>query len=309
MNYTLNQLRIFLKVAQTSSITRAAEELNLTQPAVSIQLSNFQRQFEIPLTELLNKRIYITDFGKEIARAAENILQEVYAINYKSHQYKGQLSGRLKISVVSTGKYVMPYFLAGFMQQHTGVELLLDVTNRTRVFESLQQNEIDFALVSLLPAPGIDLQNESLIQNRLYLVGNKSFSPGQSANPKKLLEQLPLIFRENGSATRLVMEQFIEKKQWPVQKKMVLTSNEAVKQAVIAGLGYSVMPLIGIRNDLENGQLKIIPVSGLPIRSEWNLVWLSGKKLPPVALAYLDYLRSDKNKIVKEHFHWVKDFI
>ncbi|HEX4875025.1 MAG TPA: LysR family transcriptional regulator [Chitinophagaceae bacterium] len=308
MDYTLNQLRIFLKVAQTGSITRAAEELNLSQPAVSIQLRNFQRQFEIPLTEFLHKRLYITDFGKEIALAAENILQEAYAINYKSHQYKGQLSGRLRISVVSTGKYVMPYFLTGFLQLHTGVELALDVTNRARVLESLQQNEIDFALISLMPAPGLAIEKEALIQNRLYLVGNQSVTQDSAASPKKMLEQLPLIFRESGSATRMVMEQFIEKKQWPVQKKMVLTSNEAVKQAVLAGLGFAVMPLIGIRNELENGQLRIIPVKGLPIRSEWNLVWLSGKKLSPVALAYLNHLRNEKNSIIQDHFRWVEDF-
>ena len=110
MNYTLNQLRIFLKIVQTQSVTKAAEELHLTQPAVSIQLKNFQDQFEIPLTEVLGRKIYITDFGKEIAVSAENILNQVYAINYKTLAYQGQLTGRLKISVVSTGKYVMPYF-------------------------------------------------------------------------------------------------------------------------------------------------------------------------------------------------------
>ncbi|MFN3666551.1 MAG: LysR family transcriptional regulator, partial [Sediminibacterium sp.] len=110
MNYTLNQLQIFLKVAQTQSVTKAAEELYLTQPAVSIQLKNFQDQFDIPLTEVVGRKLYVTDFGKEIASAAEAILNEVNAINYKTQAYQGQISGRLKISVVSTGKYVMPYF-------------------------------------------------------------------------------------------------------------------------------------------------------------------------------------------------------
>ena len=151
MNYTLNQLRIFLKIVQTQSVTKAAEELHLTQPAVSIQLKNFQDQFEIPLTEVLGRKIYITDFGKEIAVSAENILNQVYAINYKTLAYQGQLTGRLKISVVSTGKYVMPYFLTDFMKQHSGIELLMDVTNKNKVVESLESNEVDFALVSILP--------------------------------------------------------------------------------------------------------------------------------------------------------------
>ena len=151
MNYTLNQLQIFLKIVQTRSVTKAAEELHLTQPAVSIQLKNFQEQFQIPLTEVVSRRIFITDFGMEIAETAENIINLVYAINYKTMAYKGQLIGKLKLSVVSTGKYVMPYFLTEFMKQHSGIELLMDVTNKSKVLESLENNEVDFALVSILP--------------------------------------------------------------------------------------------------------------------------------------------------------------
>src|SRR6478672_5030022 len=117
MNYTFNQLRIFLKICQTQSVTKASEELNLTQPAVSIQLKNLQDQFPIPLTEVVGRKIFITDFGKEIAVAAENILNQIHAINYKTEAHKGKLAGRLKISVVSTGKYVMPYFLSDFLNE------------------------------------------------------------------------------------------------------------------------------------------------------------------------------------------------
>ena len=151
MNYTLHQLQIFLKIAELKSITKASEALHLTQPAVSIQLKNFQDQFPIPLTEVVGRQLYITDFGMEIAKAAEKILNEVHAINYKTLAFKGQLSGRLKISVVSTGKYVMPYFLSDFMKQNKGVDLIMDVTNKSRVVESLENNEVDFALVSVLP--------------------------------------------------------------------------------------------------------------------------------------------------------------
>ena len=138
MNYTLNQLRIYYEIVQASSITKAAERLHLTQPAVSIQLKNFQSQFDLPLTEIVGRRLYITDFGREIAVSAHKILEELEAINYRSQDFKGKLSGRLKISVVSTGKYVIPYFLSGFLRQHEGVELLLDVTNRAEVIQSLE---------------------------------------------------------------------------------------------------------------------------------------------------------------------------
>ncbi len=144
MNYTLNQLQIFWKIAQTKSITKAAEELHLTQPAVSIQLKNFQNQFSIPLTEIIGRQLYITDFGKEIAIAAEEILNQVEEINYKSMVYKGELTGQLKISVVSTGKYVIPFFLKEFLKLHPGVSLKLDVTNKSKVSENIIQNEVDF---------------------------------------------------------------------------------------------------------------------------------------------------------------------
>jgi DNA-binding transcriptional LysR family regulator len=172
MQYTLNQLQIFLKISQTKSITKAAEELFLTQPAVSIQLKNFQNQFQIPLTEVVGRQLFITDFGKEIANAAENILNEVYAINYKTLAYKGQLSGRLKISIVSTGKYIMPYFLSGFLKLNPEIELLLDVTNKSKVIESLENNEVDFSLVSVLPEK-LAIDKVELMQNKLFLIGNQ----------------------------------------------------------------------------------------------------------------------------------------
>lgn len=307
MNYTLNQLQIFLKIAQTQSVTKAAEELHLTQPAVSIQLKNFQDQFDIPLTEVVGRKIYITDFGKEIAEAAENIINQVYAINYKTLAFKGQLTGRLKLSVVSTGKYVMPYFLTDFIKQHTGVELLMDVTNKNKVVESLENNEVDFALVSVLPA-GLNIEKLDLLQNKLYLVGSDSSSFDVGTKTKELFENLPLIFREKGSGTRQSMESFFERKNISVLKKMELTSNEAVKQALLAGLGYSIMPLIGIRNELHNKALQIIPIKGLPITTTWSLVWLKGKKHSPVSTAFLQYLKTNKTQIAHDKFSWYEQY-
>lgn len=307
MNYTLHQLRIFLKVSQTLSITKAADELHLTQPAVSIQLKNFQDQFEIPLIEVINKKIFVTDFGREIAEAADKILAEAYAINFKMHAHKGQLTGKLKISVVSTGKYIAPYFITGFMKEHTGIELLLDVTNKAQVISSLEKNEVDFSLVSVLPE-NLGIEKLPLMQNKLFVVGNHDEKFAKKLHDKKIFERIPLIYREQGSGTRHVMEKFIKKNNLPVRKKMELTSNEAVKQAVIAGLGYSIMPLIGIRNELENGQIRIIPVKGFPIKSTWYLIWLKGKKLSPVAQAYLKYTEKEKKNIIQERFDWFEKY-
>ena len=303
MNYTLNQLQVYLKVVQTLSVTKASEALNLSQPAVSIQLKNFQDQFGVPLIEVIGRKVYVTDFGKEIAEAAENIINQVYAINYKSLAYKNQLTGRLKIASVSTGKYVMPFFLSGFMRQHAGIELLMDVTNKNKVFESLKNNEIDFGLVSFLPS-NLDVEKLDLLQDKLYLVGKRETNTGENVTAKKMFENLPIIFRESGSGTRQLMEKFLQSNNITVLRKVELTSNEAVKQALMAGLGYSIMPFIGIRKEIVSNELQIIPVKGLPFKTTWNLIWLKGKKLSPTAAAFLEYLQKNKEQIVADTFSW-----
>jgi DNA-binding transcriptional LysR family regulator len=307
MNYTLNQINIFLKIVQMQSVTKASEELHLSQPAVSIQLKNFQDQFDIALTEVVGRKIYITDFGREIAEAAENILNQVAAIDNKTLAYKGQLTGRLKISVVSTGKYVMPFFLSDFLKLHDGVQLSMDVTNKNKVLESLENNEVDFALVSLLPLSK-KFEKLDLLQNKLFLVGAVKHHFVKGIPIKELFKDLPLIFREKGSGTRETMEAFIDRNDIPVTKKIELTSNEAVKQALLAGLGYSIMPLIGIRNELHNNELFISPIKGLPIKTNWSLIWLKGKKHSPAALSFLSHLRKEKNKIVNRTFTWYEQY-
>ncbi len=306
MNYTLHQLQIFLKVAQKQSITKAAEELHLTQPAVSIQLKNFQAQFDIPLIETIGRKIYITAFGKEVAQASEAILEQVHAINYRTAEYKGQLFGKLKISVVSTGKYIMPYFLSDFLNANPSVELAMDVTNKRDVIASLYNNEVDFALVSVLPAK-MDIEKMDLLKNKLHLVGNTARS-FKTYTTTDIFKDLPLIFREEGSGTRQTMTEFLARNEVSHIKKMELTSNEAVKQAIISGMGYSIMPLIGIKNELFNKDLQIIAIKGLPITTMWSLIWMKGKRHSPVASAYLEYLKIKKDIIVQEKFSWYEQF-
>ena len=307
MHYTLHQLQIFLKIVETKSITKAAEELNLTQPAVSIQLKKLQEQFDIPLTEVIGRQLYVTHFGAEIAITAQKVLDEVATITYKSKTFKGILSGKLTLSVVSTAKYVMPYFLTDFLNHNKGIDLVMDVTNKSKVVKSLENNEVDFALVSILP-DDIQLQSEILLENKLYLVGNQNAVSEIQNNYSNLFDEYPLIFREEGSATRLVMENYLHRNSIQSAKKMQLTSNEAVKQAVIAGIGYSIMPIIGLKNELENGDIKIITMKGFPIKSNWHLVWLKNKSLSPVAEAYINYIREEKNNLKTNYFSWIDNY-
>jgi len=307
MNYTLHQLQVFLKTTQTKSITKAAEELHLTQPAVSIQLKNFQSQFDIPLMEIVGRRIHVTDFGHEIAHAAEKIINEVHAINYKTLSHKGLLAGKLKISIVSTGKYVMPYFLSNFMKENEGIELIMDVTNRSKVIENIENNEVDFALISLMPER-LKIERLELMNNKLFLIGKANGSLNKNHYPNSILEEYPLIYRESGSGTRHMMENYLTQHKIIVKKKIQLTSNEAVKQAVLAGLGYSIMPLIGIKNEITNGDLDIIPIEGLPLITNWNLVWPQRKKFSPVANTFLQHLQEEKENIIAKSFAWYEQF-
>lgn len=297
MNYTIHQLQIFLEVVKHKSVTKASKELFMTQPAVSIQLKKFQDQFSVPLTEVIGRQLHVTDFGIEVAVMAKRVLNEVQEIKFKTKEYETGLTGSLKISSASTGKYVMPYFLSDFLNKNPGIDLKLDVTNKTKVIESLKANEIDFALVSIIPDE-MNFEEEKLVENRLYLIGN---------NPR-FDKNKALIFREPGSATRHEMEQIFKAKNLNKRKSMELTSNEAVKQAVIAGLGYSVLPVIGIKNELKNKDLYILEMDKLPLKTEWRLIWLKGKKLPPVAQSYLHFIRENKAELLKTHFQWYLKF-
>jgi DNA-binding transcriptional LysR family regulator len=307
MNYTLHQLEIFQKVAEFKSVTKASEALFLTQPAVSIQLKNFQGQFDIPLFEVVGRKLYITEFGEEIALTAQKILDEVKTINYKSLSYQGKLAGALKIAIVSTAKYAMPYLLSDFMHKNEGVDLTMDVTNKASVIKSLENNEVDFAMVSTIPK-NLAIERIELMKNKLFLVGRDQHLNITKNITKNGFEKLPLIFRENGSATRLAMEKYITTHKLSINKKMELTSNEAIKQAIIAGLGVSIMPLIGIKDSLNMLEIQIIPAKGLPITTTWNLIWLKSKNLSMVAKAFIAHIDENKEAIIAEHFGWFENY-
>ena len=308
MNFTLHQLKVFSVIVQKKSITKAAEELNMTQPAASIQLKNFQDQFDIPLTEVLGRQLYITTFGLEIYDIAESILNQVGTIAYKTEAFKGLLSGKLRISVVSTGNYVMPYFLNGFLKKHPQIDLVLDVSNKTNVIKDLEQNEVDFSLVTVSPKH-LEVNEEPIMINKLHLVAATSNSLNiKKIEDKSLFNRIPLIYREERSGTRFTMQQFFTEQDIKPKIKLELTTNEAIKQAVVADIGMSIVSLLSIKNELSQNELKIIPVKGLPLESQWKLIWLKKKNLSPVALAFLDYVKQEKDKVYNQFFNWIEAY-
>jgi DNA-binding transcriptional LysR family regulator len=306
MNFTLHQLRVFMTVVEKESVTRAADELSMTQPAVSIQLRNLQDQFDLPITEIVGRRLYVTDFGRDLYGIAARIIGEVEGIAYRTERFKGLLSGRLSLSVASTGKYVIPYYLRDFLKAHPSVDLTMDVTNKTRVVRSLENNEVDFALVSVLPEK-LDIDQEVLLPNPLYLTcAHGVRPPGRGIRDRSLFREIPMIYREDGSGTRFAMQHYFQRANIVPRVRVELTSTEAVKQAVIAGLGFSILSLLSIRNELRQKQIRIIPVKGLPLTEHWRLVWLAKKNLSLVAKAFLDHVRAGKDAIYSEHFSWIE---
>ena len=304
MNYTLHQLKVFVKVAELKSVTKASEELFLTQPAVSIQLKKLQDQFEIPLTEIIGRQLYVTDFGHKVLEVSKKILSESDLLRSTISEYKGFLTGKVNLSIVSTAKYVFPYFLKDFVSKYPEIEINIDVTNKSKVLEGLQNNTSDFALVSVLPED-MKLEKIELLENHLFMVG-----PSKDVIDGKFdVKKSPLIFREEGSATRLAMENYLDNKKVKYNKKLELVSNEAIKQSIIAGLGYSIMPLIGLKNELLNGMVEIIPQNKLPIITKWYLVYNSGKKLTPASKRMVEVIEEVKQSVIDNQFGWEDQFV
>jgi DNA-binding transcriptional LysR family regulator len=301
MNYTLHQLAIFLKVAEKQSITKAAEALHLTQPAVSIQLKKLQQQFELPLVEVVGRQLHVTDFGEEMAIRCRRILKEAEEIKYTVDQYKGLLSGKIKVSVVSTGKYVIPFFLKSFMDLHPGVDISIDVSNKNKVIDSLLKNESDFYLVSVVPE-GLNVEQLELMDNRLFLVGSTEYR--DLIRQPKDLEKITLLFREQGSATRNAMTEYLDAHEVEVGKSMELVSNEAVKQAIFAGIGCSIIPVIGMRMAFQNENIQVFPLEGLPITTQWRLIYAKSKNLTPAQRELVRHIQTRLSQTIEDHFAW-----
>lgn len=302
MNITLHQLRALQEIAKYQSITKAAEAMNMTQPAVSIQLKNLQEQFSVPLTEIIGKKIHITEFGQELVETAERIVAEMESIETRMLELKGLLGGKIRISSVSTGKYVIPYLMSDFMKIYPHVDISLEVSNRYNVLAHLQENTTDLALMSILPED-LDFESISLAKNNWYLAcAFQKIDFYTREIEKENWAKVPMILREKGSGTRTTMEKFFSEREITIESKMELASNEAVKQAVMAGLGVSVLSNYSMTQELIDKRLAIIPYPGLPLSADWKLIWLKQKKHPPAVKAFIRWLGENKAQIFRDHF-------
>jgi LysR family transcriptional regulator, low CO2-responsive transcriptional regulator len=288
---TLRQLELFEAIARLGSFTRAAEELFLTQPTVSMQIKKLSDTVGMPLFEQVGKKIYLTDIGHELHRTCIGISDHLANFEMIAADMKGLKTGKLRLAVVTTAKYFAPRLLGTFCQRYPGVDVSLKVSNRERVLERLANNQDDLYILGQPPMDA-DVVAEAFLENNLVVIAPANHP---LANKKRIpLERLarePFLLREPGSGTRIATERKFGESGLKLAMRMELGSNEAIKQAVIGGLGVSVLSRHTLELDTPARQFVVLNVQGFPIKRHWYFVYPSGKQLSVIARTFVDHLR------------------
>lgn len=289
MNVTLRQLQIFAVVAEHLSFTRAAAVLHLTQPAVSIQVRQLEEQTGLPLFEQVGKKTYLTEAGKELLRYSRVIAQQLEEAEQVLAELKGVARGRLQLAVASTANYFAPRLLSAFCQQYPQATISLDVTNRQALLAHLADNRMDLVIMGQPPAE-LDLVSEPFMDNPLVAIAAPDHPGVGHTMTLSELATTPFVVREEGSGTRAAMERFFAKHGIAFTTGMEMTSNEAIKQAVVAGLGFGVVSLHTLELELLARRLAVLEVAQFPIMRRWYVVHRQGKRLSPLAAAFKSFL-------------------
>ena len=289
MNITLRQLKVFERVARRLSFTRAAEELFLTQPAVSMQIKQFEDAIGLPLFERLGKKIYLTAAGAEFRQHCSKVLQELSDAEAMLSDFKG-MRGKLSICVASTASYFTPQLLAEFCKRYPEAQVSLNVTNREVLLQHLANNETDMAIMGR-PPEELNLDATPFMENRLVIIAPVHHPlAGEKGIPLSRLEQETFLVREQGSGTRIAMERFFAERGIRLLAGTEMSTNEAIKQAVQAGMGLGILSLHTLQLELEMQRLTVLDVQSFPIQRRWYVVHRQGKRLGQVALAFKEFL-------------------
>lgn len=290
LHITLRQLHVFEAVARHLSYSRAAENLHLTQPAVSMQIKQLESVIGLPLLEQLGKKIHLTNAGDELYRYARGILQQLDEAEAVFEEMKGMRHGKLSISVASTASYFMPQLLGQFHKEFPGISISLNVTNREVLLKQLDNNEMDVAIMGQPPS-GHDLDAVSFMENPLVIIAPPDHPlAGAQGIPLQRLQQETFVVREQGSGTRSAMERFFAKKGIRLTTGTEMSTNEAIKQAVQAGMGLGILSLHTVALELETKRLTVLDVQSLPILRHWYVVHRHGKRLSAVAQEFKGFL-------------------
>ncbi len=295
---TLRQLRVFEAVARRLSFSRAAEELHLTQPAVSMQVKLLEDQAGLPLFERIGARIFLTEAGTELHRHSRAIAQQLRDAEEALAARMGLSQGRLMITMVSTAKYFVPPLLARFLRQHPGVTVKLSANNRETVLKQLADNEVDFAIMGT-PPQSMETVAEPFARHPHVIIAASTHALARKRRiPLARLAQETFLIREPGSGTRGLLERLFADHHLALNVSMELASNETIKQAVQAGMGISFLSLHTIELELKARRLAILDAQGLPIVRDWHVVRLTAKRLSPVAEAFRTFLLSEAGKLI-----------
>jgi DNA-binding transcriptional LysR family regulator len=293
MHITIRQLQVFASVAKHLSYTRAAEELHLTQPAVSMQIKQLEKSIGLKLFEQIGKKIYLTEAGNVVLEHAISIMSKLYSIESDLEQLKGVDGGRLTVCIASTVNYFATRLISRFSQAHPNVQISLDVTNRHDLLKRLETNQPDLVLMGRPPASA-DLTSTAFMDNPLVIIANPHHPlAGETKIPIKRLAGEKFVLREQGSGTRSAMEEIFEEHQIKPRVSTQLSGNESIKQAVEAGLGLALVSFHTVDLELQAGRLTTLDVVHFPILKKWHIGHRSGKHLSATAQAFWDFVLAE----------------
>lgn len=298
-NFTFRQLKLLEAVARNSSFTRASEELHLTQPAVSTQIKQLESEVGMPLFEHMGKKIFLTAAGREMYMFSRTIAQQFTDIRAVLEEMKGIQRGNLDITVASTAKYFAPYLLAAFCKQYAGITFNLNVTNRESILQELADNIPDMAIMGS-PPKGMSLVANSFMSNPLVVIAPPDHPLAQCSRvPLQRLLEERFIVREKGSGTRNAIDRFLEQHGETMNATMEMSRNEAIKHAVMAGLGLGMVSIHTLEMEFKLGRLVTLNVEGFPILKDWYIVHREGKRFSAATQAFKEFVLNEGSRLVK----------
>ena len=292
---TLRQLQVFETVVEELSFTRASERLHLSQPAVSIQVKQLEEGVGLKLFEHSGKRISLTEAGGIVYRCSQTIRSVLEDAGEQIDELMGIQRGKLEITVATTASYFASRILAGFARRFPQIAISLDVTNREGLLQQLESNQCDLVIMGE-PPKGKRLNSTPIMENPLVIIASSGHPlAGRRKIPVREIGDQTFVFREAGSGTRAAIMRFFEKKGVPIQITMEMTSNEAIKQTVQAGLGLGIVSRHTVKLELETGSLVELDVAHFPLKRFWYLVRRSDKQMSPVAQRFESYVLDQEN--------------
>jgi LysR family transcriptional regulator, low CO2-responsive transcriptional regulator len=295
MNITFRQLRLFLALAETGSVSAAAKTMHVTQPTASMQLKEVTQSVGAPLFEFVGKKFYLTDLGKELAVTARTVAQTWDAFEQSVDAAKGLSRGKIKVAVVSTAKYFMPRLIGSFCNRYPAIDVSLEILNRDGVVQRLRENMDDIYIMTM-PPRDLGLADEIFMPNPIVVIAPTSDSLAKrTAVPLTELSKRRFILREKGSGTRMTGDQFFSKQKFRPDVRLELGSNEALKESVAGGLGLGIVSRHALHGLMKEHGVRIIDVDGFPLPSAWHIVHPASKKLSPLALAFKQHLVKEIN--------------